>query len=595
MTTYITATPNPLDATVRLRVEAREDGYEDALNLDTYELDAAGIAAELEHWTLPAGVTHNGGPRGDYLGFDVEQGAGTVTLTRSVTGLDVGQTYRLLAAGYFTSTGGGAIEDMSTLAFGIVGQTLKPYYENYAGQSSSGGYADGDVGRTVYVAEWEATATSAEIAYEISAPVQGAQLQVFALVVQTTPSTRGVLETYGQAPDDGLWTLYGAVPGDVARAVDVWTQGAPGARAIGFTLTNVGSGDVPLAEDTYGQSLVVSGLTPGLTYTARAYLAPAREPSNVPTPPAPPWVRLVVDGVTDGASEPSWSGWQRVRFVATATSHVLRAQLVNAVTLAPGESVALHVHYARVDLEDELTDARRIVGLTRSDGNGARDVRPIDGVRMEDGTLILTDHEAALTGLLVYTVATQRVDVPEPATTTEVATASTRLDVAGNRFTQVVTPRLTAAARLVETYEAGQASSAVVHEVIDRRDPLVTRGPTRLRRGRMTVWRETYEAAMDLAGLFEAGDEVLWRQSDYAGLDMYFTLDTGGVRVRPYDAVTDPRRWAVELDYVEVAVPTTPIAGDATWNFRTVAELGTFWDVLRAYPTVADLLNGPVT
>lgn len=591
MTTYITATPNPLDATVRLRVEAREDGYEDALNIDAYELDVAGIVAELENWTVPAGVTADPGTVGRRINFDVAPGAGVVTVKRAVTGLDVGSTYRLLAAGYFTSTGGGTLEDMSTLAFGIDGETLKPFHENYAGQSSNGGYADGDAGRTVLVFEWEATATTAEIAYEVTAPVQGAQLQVYALVVQATPSERMRFETYGQEVDDDLWTLYGTVPGDVGRGVDVFEQGAPGARAIGFDLANVGSGDVPLAEDTFGQQVTITGLTIGLTYTARAYIASSREPSNVPAPPAPPWVRLVVDGV--GQSDPLWSGWQRVRFVATATTHVLRTQLVNAVTLAPGDSVALHVHYARVDLEDELTDARRIIGFTRSDANGARDVRETDGVRMVDGTLILTDHEAALTGLITYTVATQRIDVPDPSDTTEVATASTRLDVPGNRFTQVVTPRLTASALLVETYDAGQASSSVVHDVIDRRDPVETKGVLRTRRGRMTVWWQTYEAALAFTHLFDSGDAVLWRQDEYAGLDMYFTGQS--VTTRPYAERTDPRRWAVELDYVEGAYPTASIAGDAAWNYLSGAQRNsTYWDDLAEFATYADRRNGPV-
>lgn len=587
MTTYITATPNAVDATVRLRVEAREDGYEDALNVDTYELDAAAIALELENWTTPAGVTATTGPDGRYLGFDIATD-GVRTITRTVSGLDVGQTYRLLAGAYFTSTTGGTHATMATLAFGVDGEPLKPFYENPAGQSSNGGYGDGDAARTVFVVEWEATATEHELAFEVTTTEQAAQLQVYALVVQTTPATRTVFETYAEPADDALWTLYGALPGDIGRGVDVDEPGPPGARGIGFALTNVGSGNVPLPGDTFGQSFTVTGLTVGLTYTARVYITPGREPYDL----APPWVRLVVDGVEDGVSAPEWGGWMRVRFVATATSHTVRAQLVNALTLRPGDVVTLWAYYARVDLVDELDDVRRIIGLTRSDTNGARDVRAVEGVRMEDGTYLVTDHEAALTGLIVYTVATQRVDVPDPAPTTEVATASTRLDVEGNRFTQVVTPRLTASSPIVETYEADQPGSGTVHDVIDRRDPLVTKGVLRLRRGRMTVWNLDYDRALALVALFDAGDEVLWRQDEHAGLDMYFVPQNA--RTRPYDAQTHVRRWAVELDYVEVAVPTAPIAGDAVWNYRAGAERNaTYWDDLREFPTYADRRNGP--
>lgn len=57
MTTYITATAVPADATVRLRVEARESGYEDALNVDAWELAADQVLAEYERWTLGDAVT----------------------------------------------------------------------------------------------------------------------------------------------------------------------------------------------------------------------------------------------------------------------------------------------------------------------------------------------------------------------------------------------------------------------------------------------------------------------------------------------------------------------------------------------------------
>lgn len=587
MTTYITATPSPSDATVRLRVEAREPGYEDAVNVDTYELDAAGAAAELALWEVPAGVAATSDTGGFGLRFTADPGA-TYTVARPVTGLDVGQTYRLLVGGDFTSTGGGALEDMSTLTFGIEGQDPKAYYENLAGRSSTGGYADADPSRTVFVVEWAATATTQRLQFHVDTTGgQYAQLWVYAFVVQATPGERAVFETYAQPADDDLWTLYGTLPGDVGRGVAVETDGPPGARAIGFELQNFGTGDVPTLEETFGQRVTMTGLVPGLTYTARVVVSAKRLPYDV----APPWVRLVVDG-TGESSEPSWAGWQRIRFVATASTHVLRAQIVNALSLRPGDVVGLFVHYARVDLVDELTDARRVVGLTRSDGNGARDVRAVAGVRMQDGTYLVTDHEAALTGLVTYTVATQRVDVPDPATTTEVATASARLDVAGNRFTQVITPRLTASSPIVETYDSTRTSSGTVHDVIDRADPIVTKGVLRLRRGRMTVWQPTHEAALALESLFAAGDEVLWRQDEYPGLDMYLTA--GNVAVRPYAAITDPRRWAVELDYVEVAFPTAPIAGDAAWNYLAGAKRNaTYWGDLREFATYADRLNGP--
>lgn len=584
MTTYVTATPNRADATVRVRVEAREDGYEDALNLDAWELDALGVLAEYSNWTLSDAVS-SVATGGRWLAFAIAHAPTPQVLARTVAGLDVGDTYRVLIGARPLFVGSSSAAPVWT--FGVQGKALKAYHANMAGNASDGGYADSDSGRTVFVYEFTATATTHDVVLVADTSAGGAaQLEVFSLVVQRTPSTRAVKETYGQVADDASWTLSGAVPVGVVRSTVPTVWGTPTDRSIGMQVENASSGSVQVPAESQRMQLTITGLTVGLTYTARVYVTTDR----VPRPSPPPWVRLQVVGV--GASDPLAGGWQRLRFVAAATSHVLQVVMVNAVELVPAEWTEVQVHYARVDVETEVADLRRVVGLTRSDANGARDVREVAGVRMEDGTLILTDHEPALVGSVTYTVATQRIDVPVPSSTTEVATAQTRLDLTGNRFTQVVAPRLSASSPIVEVYEAEQPSAGVAHDVIDRADPLVTKGVLRTRRGRLTVWWPTYAAALAFTHLFDTGDEVLWRQDTYPGLDMYFIRSS--VRTSPYQAHTATRRWSVEIDYVEVGFPTVPIAGDATWNYREGAlRNATYWDDLREFATYADRLNGP--
>lgn len=304
----------------------------------------------------------------------------------------------------------------------------------------------------------------------------------------------------------------------------------------------------------------------------------------------------VLNGSTVLASATtSASGSRAVRlsFTAPSSSVTLRVsnrQAFNSSGVGGSASFSLQaVTLERLPSGDLSTAPYTITTLSRTDGNGVRQVRLLRGEDLVDGVLEATDYEPALDGLVVYTVVTERVGV---AGSREIATTSTRLNTEGNVFMDAATPQLRFTADLVETYTASNATSAVFHDVIGRADPVVSEGVQRLRDGSMRVWFPTYEAAKDAIAAFGRGKTMLWRSTDNAGLDMYFR--SVNVSSAPYDAQTDPRRWYVEVQFREVATPNAPLEGAAAWNFSASTERNaTFFDSFTEFSTFADLLNGP--
>lgn len=304
----------------------------------------------------------------------------------------------------------------------------------------------------------------------------------------------------------------------------------------------------------------------------------------------------VLNGSTvlaSGTTTQTGSRTVRLAFTAPSSSitfQVSNRQPFNSSGVGGSASFSLQaLTLERLPSDDLSTAPYTITSLSRSDGNGVRQVRLLRGADLVDGTLSATDYEPALDGLLAYTVMTERVGVPGSR---EIATTSTRLDTGGNVFIDAATPRLRFTAELVETYTATNATSAVFHDVIGRGDPVVSEGVQRLRDGSMRVWFPTYEAAKDAIAAFGRGKTMLWRSTDNAGLDMYFR--SVNVSSAPYDAQTRPRRWYLEVAFREVATPTAPLEGAAAWNFGASAERNaTFFDSFNEFSTFADLLNGP--
>lgn len=231
-----------------------------------------------------------------------------------------------------------------------------------------------------------------------------------------------------------------------------------------------------------------------------------------------------------------------------------------------------------------LTPTSSVTAILRTDANGIAPVRAQVGQLPAVSPTVLVDNEAALVGPISYTVVGGGG-----------ASASTALDLAEQWLTVPVTParseRLDAAVGLTG-YTSTRSSRSTVHEVIDRADPVVSLGPLGLRTGTLEAWCPTLAAARALEVAYDRGEVVQLRQ-DVPGLDMYHVAT--GVRATPDAAATEPRRWLLSVDYVEVAWPTGDQLGTLGWSVDDVtATYPTVTAVTQAYATVNDLTIGPL-
>lgn len=207
----------------------------------------------------------------------------------------------------------------------------------------------------------------------------------------------------------------------------------------------------------------------------------------------------------------------------------------------------------------EVTATGTVAEVIRTDGNGMAPVRTLAGDLPDTGTIILSDYEAALVGLITYTVT--------DGTDTETASVTLAADLPW-LFVPVV-PNYSAQVEMVTGYTAERGSLSTIHDVVGRPDPVVTVGRLGYRRGTLEVWCATYEAAADVVGVYERGQVVMLRQATFAGLDMYHTPTS--LAVEPYPDETGTRRWRVSVQYVEVTRPTAALAGSLGWSFADVA------------------------
>jgi hypothetical protein len=216
-----------------------------------------------------------------------------------------------------------------------------------------------------------------------------------------------------------------------------------------------------------------------------------------------------------------------------------------------------------------------VTDLYRADANGTRPVRLPPGTlpTATSGTLTVTDHEAALTGHIEYRAGN--------------ALVFTNLDGAVRpRFTLPSTPVYAVQVETVTAYSAARTSTATVHQVINRPDPLVKLGRLRPRNGSLDIICRTYAEARTLEAVFERGAIVLYRQIEHQGMDMYF--HGSDVTLTPVAG-----RWRVSVVYVEVTFPDGDIQTPAGWTFDALtAAGGSFNDVAQDYRSFTDLALG---
>lgn len=226
------------------------------------------------------------------------------------------------------------------------------------------------------------------------------------------------------------------------------------------------------------------------------------------------------------------------------------------------------------------------MSITRTDTNGTNPVRLKASAAPIAGSLVVTDYEAALSGLIRYDV----VD-----STSAVTSASTTLTNAATPAVQIRSvqlPQISATPALVTAYTAARPTASTVHQPIDRPDAIVIVGRARLRAGRMTILALDYASALALDGVLSSGHVLMLRQTAQPGMDMPFSV-TGPTTVETAERTAAGWRWTVSVDYTEVRVPALPLLGAAGWTYADVlAQRATYSAVRAAYATYAALAAG---
>lgn len=223
------------------------------------------------------------------------------------------------------------------------------------------------------------------------------------------------------------------------------------------------------------------------------------------------------------------------------------------------------------------------VTIERTDRNGVAAVRLMDGEEPISGAMTVRDWEPALTGTVTYTVT-------DAAAGTATATVTTA--VALPVLMAAVLPHSRATLAAVTDFSDESEMGGTVHQVIGRAEPLVIGAGHTLATGSLTVYAGSFEDAQAVAAVARAGNVLLLRQPTYAGMDRYLTARRASVRPRNDD--TTPRRWDVELAYLEQASPDGPLESAAGWNYAAHTALGlTYAQSTAQFATYRDRVIGP--
>ena len=234
-----------------------------------------------------------------------------------------------------------------------------------------------------------------------------------------------------------------------------------------------------------------------------------------------------------------------------------------------------------LEVTDDTTPAA--FSLLRSDVTGIRPVRLYPLQDLDSGSLIVTDYEAALTGPIIYTVATESAS----------ASTTTTLDVDADWLNVPVAPQHSEQLELVTGLTEASEAMSTAHKIIDREDTVLTLRPLRNRAGTLELWCSTYAKARAVRAVYNRGEVVLYRQSAHPGLDMYHAA-TGKVSVEPAAEETTPRRWVVRVEFTEQRPPSAPLMGALGWNYGADLERNpTYAASALEFPTYADRLIGP--
>ena len=223
------------------------------------------------------------------------------------------------------------------------------------------------------------------------------------------------------------------------------------------------------------------------------------------------------------------------------------------------------------------------VTVSRADGNGIGTPRRLSGQVPISGSMTLFDYEAALAGDVTYTVTDSAAATVQA--TTSLGVAFPALHVAQQPSTLQFLNALT-------EFDESRENAATVHRIIGRADPVVVTTVTRTREGRMVIWTGSYTDARAVIDVAAAGEVLILRQPTFDRMDMYFVALRTSNQPRQED--TAPRRWSVEVQYVEVSSPAGVLLDSAGWGYDDVlAGFASYNDVEAAFADYNALVVGP--
>lgn len=251
---------------------------------------------------------------------------------------------------------------------------------------------------------------------------------------------------------------------------------------------------------------------------------------------------------------------------------------MSTLTITPNQATGSH--------QLQVVPTGTVTRVQRTDRNGSYDVRTLTGLLpwpVASGTLTLDDYEAA-DGSSTYTV----------TTSADVVTGTASLDLDGTVWLGVpVTPQFSAKLQTLTAYAAGVTSRNTVIEPDGSPNPIVIIRSASSRRGQLTLWAGGYEAALALLRLCGRGQIILLRQSDHAGMDMFFTATNSELTTLRTDGKDSV--FGVQLTYIEVPRPRSPLSGALGWTWGELKNTYATWgDVFAAYATWGDVRTNTV-
>jgi hypothetical protein len=221
-----------------------------------------------------------------------------------------------------------------------------------------------------------------------------------------------------------------------------------------------------------------------------------------------------------------------------------------------------------------------VTRIQRTDANGSYDVRTLTGQlpwTVAQGTLTLDDYEAA-NGSATYTV----------TTAADVVTAVAVLTLAKVWLGVPVTPQFSAQVDAVLDYGAGLDSRATVLEPDGSPFAVVVTRSASSRRGNLELFAGDYPAALALLRLVGRGQVVLLRQSQHAGMDMFFVATSADIKALV--VAQGDSRFSVKVSYIEVPRPTSPLSGALGWTWAELKNTYATWgDVFADFATWGDV------